>query len=63
MKEYRETELTPVNGHPITRSVEIHTVTGKVKPGTTCYFVWSANYDGFQDYKTLKDAQRAAREW
>lgn len=63
MKELYAKTLKPVNGHPIDKSAEINTVTGKIKNDTWVYTVYSADYSGFECFKTLKEAQKCAREW
>lgn len=55
--------LKPVNGHPIDKTYEVNTVTGKIKSGTTVYTVYD-DFDGaFECFNTLKEAQECARNW
>lgn len=65
MKKYYSKMMKPVNGHPIEKSAELHTITGKIKPGTTVYTVYSDadDFAGFECFKTLKEAQECARSW
>lgn len=57
--------LKPVNGHPIQKSAELHSRTGKIKPETVVYTVYEDNSGdaGFDCFKTLKEAQDCARNW
>mgnify|MGYP003300858855 CR=1 FL=1 len=57
--------MKPVNGHPIEKSAELHTITGKIKHDTIVYTVYSDadTFAGFECFKTLKEAQEYARNW
>ena len=56
-------ELSPVNGHPISKMAKLDKKTGKIKPETLGYYVFDSFGGSFFDTKTLKEAQRIAREW
>lgn len=64
MSEFKGKMLKSVNGHPIEKSWEINTVTGKIKKDSVVYTVFDdENFGAFYDcFKTLKEAQKCAKE-
>lgn len=63
MTEYYSKVLKPVNGFSIEKSAELNSRTGKIKPDTIVYSVYTLDGDdGLVDcFKTLKEAQKCAK--
>lgn len=60
--KYYSKMMKPINGYPIEKSAELHSVTGKIKSDTIIYTVYTPDMEGFLDcFKTLKEAQECAR--
>lgn len=61
--KYYSKMMKPVNGYPIEKTAELHSVTGKIKKDTIVYIVHCPDFEGFVDcFKTLKEAQECARK-
>lgn len=62
MKKFETIELKSVNGNHIVKSWEVHSITGKRKPGSALYEVYTPDNEGLVGvYKTLKEAQNACK--